>query len=66
MDRSITIGSIVTLKRPYGKHTTGPVVNIFGMTSASGIRRTKYSIQFPHSRTKSKTVNVAYELEDFV
>lgn len=62
----IGIGTTVQLKKPYGKHTTGLIVNVYGMISAAGLKRTKWVVQFPHSRTKTKTVEVAYELDDFI
>lgn len=61
----IRIGSSVLLKKPYGVHRVGFVVDVYGMISATGLKCTKWIVRFPHSRTKSKTVDVAFELEDF-
>ncbi len=63
--KSLTVGMLVHLVRPYGRHTHGVLTKIYGMVSAAGIKRTKYVVQFPHSRTKTKTVEVAYEIDDF-
>lgn len=62
---TVGIGSTVELAVPYGKHRSGKIVDIYGMRSAAGNLRTKYVVEFPHSRTKTKTVRVAYELTDF-
>lgn len=62
---TVGVGSLVKLIVPYGKHHSGKVVDIYGMRSAAGNLRTKYVVEFPHNRTKTKTVRVAYELTDF-
>jgi hypothetical protein len=61
----LRIGSTVRLKKPYGRHTHGLVIGVYGMVSATGLKRTKWVVQFPHSWTKTKTVEVAYEITDF-
>ncbi len=42
----------------------GLVLDSFTMTAAAGIRRRKYTVQFPHSRTKRRTVELAMEATD--
>lgn len=66
MAMHVSVGDTVRLRRPYaGIHSAGVVIDIYGMISAAGIKRTKWVLEFPHNRTKSRTVRVAYELEDF-
>lgn len=62
---TVGVGNVVKLIVPYGKYHSGKVVDIYGMRSAAGNLRTKYVVEFPHNRTKSKTIRVAYELTDF-
>lgn len=62
---TVGVGNIVKLIKPYNKHVSGKIVDIYGMRAASGTLRTKYVVEFPHNRTKNRTVRVAYELTDF-
>ena len=42
----------------------GVVVNMYGMVSAAQIKRVKVVVRFPHSRTKTKSVDVAMEIQE--
>lgn len=63
--KNLSVGSHVRVNAPTnGYHgRTGVVTDVWGMVSAAGIKRVKWSVQFPHSRTKSKTVNLAFEID---
>lgn len=43
---------------------TGKVVEFYGMISAALIKRVKVTVEFPHARTKTKTVRVAMEINE--
>lgn len=64
MYSTLNVGAIVTLKREWHGQRVGKLVSIYGMVAAAGNKRTKYTVEFKHSRTKTKTVRIALELED--